>query len=94
MPTSMNGMTSYEFTVVLSESGGFDEHSLLDIADRLFAYFEGDVNPAISSGQAIIDCALESTSLESAIRRVLGVLQREGMEPSRIELQAESLPAA
>lgn len=87
-------MPTYEFTIILADPHALDEDALLDFADRIFPDFGGDVTPAVSSGEALVECTMDAPSLEEAIRTVIHVLKREGMAPRRVEVEAESLPAA
>ena len=85
---------TYEFTIILDNPSVFDGEALLDYADRLFEPFEGDVNPALTSGTSVVDCTLEASSLEAAIRQVVEVLKREGLAIRRIEMEPGGVLAA
>lgn len=85
---------TYEFTIILDDPGIFDGEALLDYADRLFEPFEGDVNPAVTAGTPVVDCTLEASSLETAIRRVVDALRREGLAIRHIEMEPAGVLAA
>lgn len=87
-------MPTYEFTIVLADPRAFDDDALLDFADRVFPDFGGDVTPAVSSGDALVECTMAAPSLEDAIHAVIHVLNREGVAPRRVEVETASLPAA
>ncbi len=87
-------MRTYEFTLILDDPGAFDGEALLDVADRLFEHFAGDVNPAVNAGTAVVDCTLAAPSLEAAIRRVMEALKQEGLAVRRIEMEPGSVLAA
>ena len=85
---------TYEFTIILDNPTVFDGEALLDYADRLFEPFGGDVNPALTAGTPVVDCTLEASSLETAIRQVVDVLKREGLAIRRIEMEPGGVLAA
>ena len=85
---------TYEFTIILDNPTVFDGEALLDYADRLFEPFGGDVNPAVTAGTPVVDCTLEASSLEAAIRQVVDVLRREGLAIRRIEMEPGGVLAA
>lgn len=87
-------MPTYEFTIFLEDPHILDGDALLDFADRIFDDFEGDVTPAISAGEALVECTMDGPGLEEALRRVIQVLNREGLTPRRVEMDADSLTAA
>ena len=87
-------MPTYEFTIILDNPGVFEGDALLDYTDRLFEHFEGDINPAVTAGTPVVDCTLEASSLETAIRRVVETLRQEGLTTRRIEIESGVVLAA
>ena len=84
-------MTTHEFTVTLTDApAGFPESH----ADALFDAFGGDVGPAVSNGQALLDCAVEGASLVAAVSDVLRVADRLGLTVDRVEVPAAEFRAA
>lgn len=79
-------MKDYEFRVriypdrmtseILGSDSWFDS-----VSEAVFAEFMGDVTPSFVSDTIILDCLVESRTLESAIRRVTDVLRAVLGEP-------------
>lgn len=82
---------THEFTVTLTDApDGFPE----SVADALFDAFNGDVGPALSNGQGLLDCAVEGTSLVAAVSDVLRMAERLGLTVDRVEVPAAEFRAA
>ena len=87
-------MRVYEFMLTL------DAEPDLDTTDRLYGYFdvtgaapEGvqDFTLAIQSETPTVNCTVEATSFEAALKLVLPRLRKEGLRVVRVEVDEEGL---
>lgn len=80
-------MTTYDFTLVLSEPTELDE----DLAERLFGAGCDDGTPGSCGNVVSIDFSREATDLETAIRSAIANAVAAGCVVERVQIDAQTM---